>query len=212
MPSKKRRLYKTRTRASADSERQQLIRDTQKLINEANARLRSLERHYKTGSWASKRLRNYLQDAKIDIWTTRYGGSIKKIPTNINKTALLAIHRIVTNFLNSQTATRKGIKTVRRNQIKSIAKRFEKELTEDDIERSLTEEESESLYELFGTDSFDTLANKIGASELQVELVEAREKNDSEDDFIRRIEKYISVLTDDDLYDKVIDVYNKFVK
>ena len=34
MPSKKRRLYKTRTRASADSERQQLIRDTQKLIKE----------------------------------------------------------------------------------------------------------------------------------------------------------------------------------
>lgn len=212
MPSKKRRLYKTRTRTSADSERQQLIRDTQKLINEANARLRSLERHYKTGSWASKRLRNYLQDAKIDVWTTRYGGSIKKIPTNINKTALLAIHRRVTNFLKSQTSTRKGIKTVRRKQIKSIAKRFEKELAEDDIERSLTEEESESLYELFGTNSFDTLANKIGASELQVELVEAREKNDSEDDFIRRIEKYLSVLTDGDLYDKVIDVYNKFVK
>lgn len=207
MPSKKRRLYKTRTRASADSERQQLIRDTQKLINEANARLRSLGRHYKTESWASKRLKNYLQDAKINAWSKRYGGSIKSLSSSVNMTQLLAIHRRVTNFLNSETSTYRGIRNVIRKQKENIKKQFT-DFEDDDF----TEKDAEDLYRLFGENSFQILTDRIGASELQAEVVEAREHNDSENDFIRRIEKYISVLTDDDMLEATIDLYNKFVR
>lgn len=222
MANKRRRLYKTRKRASSDSERQELIRETQKMINDANARLRSLERHYKTGTWASKRLKNYLNESKLDFWSTRYGGSIKKIPANINKTTLFALHRRLRNFLNSQTAYHTGIKSVREKQIKDIYERFRKEdpelsdlernMIEEEIDNELTQRESEALYELFGTKSFDLLAEKIGSSELQVELVEARENEDTEDQWIERIEKYFSVYDDDDLYNAVIDVYEKFVK
>ena len=207
MANKRRRLYKTRKRASSDSERQDLIRETQKMINEANQRLKSLSRHYDVGTWASKKLRNYLETSNIRLWSGRAGGSIKQLSSDMSITKLRAINKVVTNFLNSQTSTRRGIEAVKRKQIQSI-----KTNLSDFDEEELTEKDAQTLYELFGNNSFQKLADKIGASELQVEIIEARENEDSEDDFIRRIEKYISVLNDDDLLEATIDVYNKFVK
>ena len=90
-----------------------LERDTRKLVNKANARLSSLQRRFKSGTWASKKLMHKLSSQPIRSWSK---GRIR-IKMNASRTQLLAIHKAVTNFLNSETSTRKGIENVRKRQI-----------------------------------------------------------------------------------------------
>lgn len=194
-------------RRNRGTPKKDLEKDTRKLVREVNARLNTLERRYKSGTWASKRLKTRLGTSKLRAWTK--SGRVR-LRTNLSKTQLTAINKALTNFLSSKTSTKRGIEDVKRKQIEKIKERLS---LDDEEAEEVTDEEAEFFYDMFGDNDFDDLTEKIGASALQDAIEDAIEANDSEDMFLQRLEWYGGVeMQDLDLREKAIRVYNKYVK
>ena len=190
-------------RLSTKRSTQSLERETRKLVNKANARLDSLQRRYKKGTWASKKLANRLGTNKIKAWTK--SGKIK-MRKNMTKTQLLAVNKAASQFLKSQTSTKKGISATRRKTIESLRGTLSKDLEE------MSYEDAEMFYDMFGEDNFQTIADKIGASALQAVIEDAIEEDDSSDDFIKRLQLYGGVsMNDDDIRKNANKLYNKYI-
>ena len=180
-----------------------LERETRKLVNKANARLDSLQRRYRKGTWSSKKLANRLSSNKLKAWSK--SGKIR-IGKNPSKTKLLAINKATTQFLNSQTSTKKGINATRRKTIESLRGTLSKDLEE------MSYEDAEKFYEMFGEDNFQSIADKIGASALQAVIEDAIEEDDTSDDFIKRLQLYGGVsMNDEDIRKNANSLYNKYV-
>lgn len=177
-----------------------LEKETRKLVSKANARLDSLQRRFKSGTWASKKLANRLSSNKLNMWTKK--GKIK-IGKNPTKAQLIGLNKAINQFLNSQTSTKKGISSWKKNQIESI------KLNRSD-DPDFTEEDAEDFFEMFGDNDFDFFASKIGASALQEIIYDAMRENDSEDEFIARLSLYIEI-NDLDIREKAIRLYEKYV-
>lgn len=177
-----------------------LEKETRKLVSKANARLDSLQRRYKSGTWASKKLANRLSSNKLNMWTKK--GKIK-IGNNPTKAQLIGLNKAINQFLNSQTSTKKGISTWKKNQVESI------KLNRSD-DPDFTEEDAEDFFEMFGDNDFDFFASKIGASALQEIIYDAMRENDSEDEFVARLSLYIEI-NDLDIREKASRLYEKYV-
>ena len=188
-------------RLSTTKDSQRLERETRKLVNKANARLDSLRRRYRSGTWASKKLANRLTSNKFRMWTKQ--GKIR-LGKNLTKAQLIGLNKAVSQFLESKTSTKKGIEDVKRKQIESIRLRRSVE------DEEFTEEDAEDFYDMFGDNDFAYFADKIGASKLQEIIYDAIKANDDEDDFLSRLELYIE-LNDLDIREKAIRLYNKYV-
>ena len=181
----------------------QLEKQTRRLVSEANSRLDSLQRRYKSGTWASKKLANRLSANKIKMWSK---GKIKLVK-NPSKQQLIAVNKAINQFLNSLTSTKKGIKDVRGRTIETL------QGTLSTSDKELTYEEAEQFYEMFGDSNFQTLSEKIGASSLQAVIEDSIEEEDvDENDFIKRLELYGGVSMNDlDLRDAAKRLYEKYV-
>lgn len=187
-------------RLSTTKSTDRLEKETRKLVSKANARLDSLQRRYRTGTWASKKLANRLSSNKLNMWTKK--GKIKT-GKNLTKAQLIGLNKAINQFLNSQTATKKGISTWKKNQVESI------KLNRSD-DPDFTEEDAEDFFEMFGDNDFDFFASKIGASTLQEIIYDAMRENDSEDEFVARLSLYIEI-NDLDIREKAIRLYEKYV-
>ena len=187
-------------RVSGKKPKVDLEKETRKLVSKANARLDSLQRRYKSGTWASKKLANRLSSNKLNMWTKK--GKIKT-GKNLTKTQLIGVNKAINQFLNSQTSTKKGISTWKKNQVESI------KLNRSD-DPDFTEEDAEDFFEMFGDNDFDFFASKIGASALQEIIYDAMRENDSEDEFVARLSLYIEI-NDLDIREKAIRLYEKYV-
>ena len=198
--SRKKSLTK---KLSTRTDTQRLERETRKLVNKANARLDSLQRRYRSGTWATKKLSNRLSSNKMRMWSR--GGKIK-LGKNPTKQQLLAVNKAVNQFLESQTSTKKGISKTRQKTIESLRSSLS---TED---KELSYEDAEKFYEMFGEDNFSNIADKIGASALQAVIEDAIEENDSSNDFIKRIEMYAGLSMNDlDIRESANKLYEKYV-
>lgn len=187
-------------RLSTTKSTDRLEKETRKLVSKANARLDSLQRRYKSGTWASKKLANRLSSNKLNMWTKK--GKIKT-GKNLTKAQLIGLNKAINQFLNSQTSTKKGISTWKKNQVESI------KLNRSD-DPDFTEEDAEDFFEMFGDNDFDFFASKIGASALQEIIYDAMRENDSEDEFVARLSLYIEI-NDLDIREKAIRLYEKYV-
>ena len=198
--ARKRSLTK---RISTGKQTDRLEKETRKLVNKANARLDSLQRRYKSGTWASKKLANRLSSNKLRMWSK--GGKIK-LGKNPSKSQLLAVNKAATQFLNSVTSTKKGIKATRQKTIESLRGTLSSDVEE------MSYEDAEKFYEMFGERNFQTLADKIGSSALQACIEDAIEQGDSQDDFIKRLEWYGGVSMNDlDMREAAQKLYEKYV-
>ena len=187
-------------RLSTTKDSQRLERETRKLVSKANARLDSLQRRYKSGTWASKKLANRLSSNKMKMWSK---GKIK-LGKNPTKQQLIAVNKAATQFLQSQTSTKKGISRTRQKTIESLRGTLS---TED---KEMSYEDAEKFYEMFGEDNFSNIADKIGASALQAVIEDAIEENDTSNDFIKRIEMYAGLSMNDlDLRESAKVLYKK---
>ena len=166
-----------------------LERETKKLVSKANARLDSLQRRYKSGTWASKKLANRLSSNKMRMWTKKGKIKLSKNPT---RSQLVALNKAITQFLNSQTSTKRGTLST-------------------DVEE-MSYDDAEKFYEMFGNNDFQTIADKIGSSALQACIEDAIENGDSESDFVKRLEWYGGVgMNDLDMRDAANRLYEKYV-
>ena len=191
-----------RKRVSGRKPKVDLEKQTRKLVSKANARLDSLQRRFKSGTWASKKLANRLNTNKMKMWSR---GKIK-LGKNPTKTQLTAVNKAINQFLKSKTSTKKGIKSVRESTIESLRGTLS---TED---KEMSYEDSEMFYEMFGDNDFDFVRDFVPASTLQAVIEDAIEESDSENSFIKRLEDYSDVSFNDlDLRDRAKNLYEKYV-
>ena len=189
-------------RLSTTKDSQRLEKETRKLVSKANARLDSLQRRYKSGTFASKKLANRLSSNRMKMWNK---GKIK-LSKNPSKQQLLAVNKAATQFLKSQTSTKKGISKTIQKTIESLRSSLS---TED---KEMSYEDASKFYEMFGEDNFSNIADKIGASSLQAVIEDAIEESDSENDFIKRIETYAGLSMNDlDLRESAKVLFEKYV-
>lgn len=173
---------------------------TKKLVSKANARLDSLQRRHRSATYASKKLANRLSSDKMKMWQK---GKIR-MRKNLTNTQLVALNKAINQFLSSATSTNKGISTFKRKQIESIFR----QRSDEDID--FTEEDAEDFFDMFGNNDFQYFAEKIGASTLQEIVYDSIKENDSEDEFLYRLNLYIET-NDVDLREKATRLYNKYV-
>ena len=189
-------------RISRGKPRNDLYKDTRKLVLQTNARISSLQRHFKKGTWASKTLYNKLGTKKINIGKR---GKLS-LPKNLTKTELTAINRALSQFLKSKSSTKKGISEIRKKQIENVRERLSVDTEE------MSYEEAETFYEMFGDEDFQGLTDKIAASALQACVDDAIEAGDTENQFLERLALYSGVeMNDLDMREKALKLYEKYV-
>ena len=176
--------------------------DSQVIINKAGKRVRVKTPkivNYKTGSWASKklldRLDNYFKGGKIYI------------SRDMTTPQLKLINKAITNFLKSKTSTISGILEVEAQTKQNI----ENIVSDVDMD-SITSEDVNTLYDFFNDEDFQDVTQYIPPSDLYVLLMDSKSNGDSDTQFLRKIEMYIdkdSLYADSDMKEKLIRIYNK---
>lgn len=200
MASKKRLAYKRKKFTVTKQETKDVFyRETLKHVQEANSRLQSLSRKYGSRTWASKKLFN-----RLDASTLK---AVKRGRVNITKnmtmTQLTAVRNAVDQFLRSKTSTKKGIKQVSRQTKESIKRTLS-------LEREIDDEDVEDFWRMFEENDFMYFAEKIDPSTLWIIIEDAKENNDSPEQFVERLRQYTTV-NDLDEREKAIRLYNKYV-
>ena len=200
MASKKRLAYKRKKFVTTKQEtKDAFYRETLKHVQEANSRLQSLSRKYGSRTWASKKLFN-----RLDVSTLK---AVKRGRVNITKnmtmTQLTAVRNAVDQFLRSKTSTKKGIKQVSRQTKESIKRTLS-------LEREIDDEDVEDFWRMFEENDFMYFAEKIDPSTLWIIIEDAKENNDSPEQFVERLRQYTTV-NDLDERERAIRLYNKYV-
>lgn len=207
MANKRRTAYKKKkvlTKQEKQSKRQQdIYRQVQKDVQKVNQRLKSLSRHYKTGTWSTKNLVNRLDSRTIKAWNNE--SKRIKINENMSVTQLKAVQKAVQQFMVSKTSTRKGIKEISELTKESLLKTF-------DIEGSeITKEDVQDIYDVMDSNEFNDISAKVGSSELIALLMDTKDYQMSENSFISTLSSIIDFSNDIDLKEKASRLYNKFM-
>jgi hypothetical protein len=185
------------------SEQQQLFNELKKLSKRANQRIVRLEREFGKDTWATKKLRDKLATEPLQAWSKT--GRVK-VNKSMTTTQMKATIKATQQFLNSKTSTKRGIKQVKKTTIKQLAK----SLGTDD--EDLTNEEAEALYDMLSDDYVTDILKYIPASDFWALIEDAKEAGDSQESFISRISDYIEFGNDIDMRNKLIMIYEKYVK
>lgn len=187
----------------------QLKEQARRNILETNRRLRNLDRSGNYGSFASKKLFDRLGSKKLNVLNrskkVNRGKVLSlKLKNNINNTDLTAIIKATSQFLKSATSTIKGLNDVVEKTKRSMLETLKTE------NKDITKEDIEDYYNMLGDKDFDFFNEKIGASEMWGILEDATEAGDNSNEFVSRLENYIT-LGDVDVKKKALNLFNKYV-
>lgn len=181
----------------------ELYNELKKLAKKANQRIVRLERAFGKDRWATKKLRDMLDIEPLQAWTKT--GRIK-VNKNMTPEQLQATITATRKFLNSKVSTVSGVKKVRHSTITKIAENLEID------EKQLSYDEAETLYDLTTIDYMQDILSKIPASKLWVIIAESIERKDTEKQWLERISDYIDFGNDMDMKNKLIMLYNDYIK
>lgn len=209
MANKRRSAIKKRIVPTKEVKRQQQYEKdykiAQKQVQKVNQRLKSLERQFAKGkgTWSVKLLRDKMDTSKIGAWKNNR----LSINKDMTRTQLIAVQRASSQFLSSKTSTKKGINDVREQTKESLYKTLK---LQDD---NLTMADIDDFYTLIGdADAKPFLKTDVmGGSALQIAISDAIQYNDSLEQFIERMETFVSI-ADSELREKAKRLYDKYVK
>ena len=202
MMKKRRRAIKQRKRPTREDIRQKRYKEVRKLSQKVNTRLKSLERKIKSGTWASRKLKNRLSTKRLKAWKF----DRVNVGKNISTTDLKMIQKALEQFLNSKTSTKRGIEDAKDRVKESI------KTTLNESGYDLTDEEADTFYSMLEDEDFNYFADKVGASTMWAIMDDAIEYNESDTKFANRIERYVATINDLDTLDKVQNLYNKYIR
>lgn len=187
-----------------------LYKRVQNQVAEVNERLVKLRKSDEYGSWASKKLFNRLDTKNLDVLQKTRKGEKKvkriKLNKNLSNTDLRAIEKATGQFLQSKTSTMKGINIVKNKTIKAIRNTLSLE-----DGKKVTKEDAEYYYDMLANKDFDWFNDKIGASTMWTLIDDAIENNDSQSDWIKRLETHAMTMNDMDARERAIRLYEKYI-
>ena len=220
----KKRAYKGREVIVNDSK---LIKETNKLIDQANKRLIKLSKgidinrgKYNPKSKRFERVSKQVSRVKYDFnsWASKKmfeklrikPGLIQHVTAKDSYTDIMLHKKATTNFLNSKTSTLSGIRDVIEEQKKNI-----KNILEDFDTEDISDEEVEVLYNFWEDKDFNYVTQYVDPSELWIALEEVSNAGGTAEDFVRYMEQYIyseTLYKDLDLVEALKKIYNKFIE
>lgn len=203
MMKKRRRATKRKRAVSKEDLRKRKYKQVKKLTKKANATLKSLERKVKSGTWASRKLKNRLSIKRLSAWSKI--GRVK-LNANLSTTDLKMIEKAIKQFLESKTSTKRGIEDAKERVKESI------KTTLNESGYELSDDEADTFYSMLEDDDFNYFADKVGASTMWAIMDDAIEYNESDTKFANRIERYVATINDLDTLEKVKNLYNKYVR
>lgn len=160
--------------------------------------LQDWRKNFGKDTWASKKLSSKLDNESLGAWSS---ASRIKIPKDATPDDLARIQKATDEFLRAKTSTIRGVK----NQIKSIKGGFKKTY-------DVTDEEAEAMYQAFNEDLIQWITRYIEPSEFWQIIQEAKEMRLTEDGFEKLIDDYIEIGNDDDIREKLEQIYNRYVE
>lgn len=207
--TKRRSAIKKRIVPTKEVKRQQQYEKDYKIalkqVQKVNQRLKSLERQFAKGkgTWSVKLLRDKMDTNKIGAWKNNR----LTISKDMTRTQLIAVQRASSQFLASKTSTKKGVNEVREETKESLYRTLK--LQDDD----LTKADIDDFYILLGdADARPFLKTDVmGGSALQIAISDAISYNDTEQQFLERMETFINIV-DSELREKARRLYKKYVK
>ena len=195
IPAKK---YYPETKKTPD----QLFRGLLRKTSRVNRRLRAIKIEFGSLGWAGESLKNKTELNLIRAWTSK-GIRVRK---DMTPEQMRAVSKAMDNFLKSKTSSVKGIRETMKKQQKSIEQNLKNQGFE------ITPQESNTLYKFFEDKDFNYLTRFIPPSDIYALLEDAKENNDTVDQFIARMEKYIFIGEDEDMRIALEGIYNKYVR
>lgn len=207
--TKRRSAIKKRIVPTKEVKRQQQYEKDYKIalkqVQKVNQRLKSLERQFAKGkgTWSVKLLRDKMDTNKIGAWKNNR----LTISKDMTRTQLIAVQRASSQFLASKTSTKKGVNEVREETKESLYRTLK--MQDDD----LTKADIDDFYILLGdADARPFLKTDVmGGSALQIAISDAISYNDTEQQFLERMETFINI-ADSELREKARRLYKKYVK
>ena len=207
--TKRRSAIKRRIVPTKEVKRQQQYEKDYKIalkqVQKVNQRLKSLERQFAKGkgTWSVKLLRDKMDTNKIGAWKNNR----LTISKDMTRTQLIAVQRASSQFLASKTSTKKGVNEVREETKESLYRTLK--MQDDD----LTKADIDDFYILLGdADARPFLKTDVmGGSALQIAISDAISYNDTEQQFLERMETFINI-ADSELREKARRLYKKYVK
>lgn len=199
------RAFKTRKKYKiTKATNEKLEKRARKNISKVNAKLKKLRRTkgIKRRSYASKILYNKLSIKNV-VKISKKG--IINLTKNLSKTALNMIINVTENFLKSKTSTPKGIEDIRENTKQSL---FD---TLSDINNEVTKDDIDDLYDLFGTDDMDYFVERIGASALEIAIIETKKVSGDYEYFVSFLAK-MGLSPDEEMRYHATNIYEKLVR
>lgn len=203
MMKKRRRASKRRKAITKEDLRKKKYQEVRKQSIQVNKKLKSLERRVKSGTWATRKLKNRLSIKKLKAWTKT--GRVK-VKSDLSITDLKMIEKAIKQFLSSKTSTKRGIMEARERVKESIKTTLNEEGYD------LSDDEADTFYSMLEDDDFNYFADKVGASTMWAIMDDAIEYNESDTKFANRIERYVATINDLDTLEKVKGLYDKYVR
>lgn len=157
------------------AEQARLYAELKKLSKRANQRIVRLEREFGTENLAIRNLRDKLAIEPLQAWTSSGRVKVNKSMTEIQMKATI---KATNQFLNSKLSTRTGIKKAKKKAIETLRVRFSTDVKE------LTTQEAEVLYNIFTDKDVNQITNFVQGSDAQAVTDNAREQNQSFNDFV----------------------------
>lgn len=186
-------------------EKKKLVREVNQLIRETNKRIRQLNNKGLSNTFSSKRLFDRLGSKKLNV-LQKLGNQVTgiKLRKKLTMTDLTAIAKATRNFLGSATSSPYKVSKVVKDTKKAMLRTLK---LKDD---NLSMDDIETYYNMLNNNDFDYFNDKIGASSTWAAIGEAIDKNDNEDQFLKRLNTLID-LNDVDAKKKAISLFKKYV-
>lgn len=170
----------------------------EKAIQQTNKRIKSLNKKYKgtTYTWAINKL-------KTKTGSKFFKNNRIKLPKKIKSSELLKLYKDLESFLSDRQSTKSGVK--------EIQEKAKKTMKRDLFDNELSDKDVDDYYAMLDDNDFTGFLDRdFGASEFWAVIDDAIKENDTEDEFIERIE-IMKDIPDEDLREKAKRLYQKYV-
>ena len=222
----KKRVYKGRE-VDININESKLIKQTNKLIEEANKRLIRLTKGIDINkSTYDPRKKKFVRASKevkrlsyqFDSWSAKKmftklridPGLLKKVDKQNTYSEIMLTKKAVQRFLNSKTSTISGIREVVKNTKDTIRSKLE-DFDTDEVD----DNEIEVLNNFWYDSDYAYVTQYIDPSELWIALDTVSNAGGTVEDFLHYIERYIyseTLYKDQDLVDALTRIYEKFTR
>lgn len=193
--------------------KEDLIKQVRKQVKATNRKLKNLDSKGFYNSFSSKKLFERLGGSNSMLKMSDGKVLGVKIKKNVTMTDLHKLAKATKNFLQSETSTPRSIKNVVKRTKESMYKTLSM-----DPKRKIEMADIEAYYDMLGDKDFAffNTEDKIGASSMWALIdtaINAKEKNENynKEDFIKMFGTTNIDINDDDIRDKLINIYNKYV-